>query len=163
MQRHRQVAAAPVRRASETWETIGQLIVDTLDRSPHIERSAIEAAVEAASTVGRALVAAGHLDEYPVVVVADPLYLDITTVSGGPASTLEENLGPVPGGATSTDWMIYLPTPDPVADAVRAAVAAHSHLSAEEPPADSGTYLAKVETESVLNLAALADRAREQS
>lgn len=160
MQRHRQVAAAPVRRASETWDAIGALIIDTLDRSPNIERTAIESAVEAASAVGRALVAAGHLDAHPVVVVADPVYLNITTVSGTEATNLDENLGPVPGGAMVTDWMIYLPTPDPIAEAVRAATASHANLSSDEPPAESATPTTKAaSSDSALNLAALAERA----
>ena len=49
MQRHRQVAAAPQRRASETWDAISELVVATLDRSPHIVASDITAAMDAAS------------------------------------------------------------------------------------------------------------------
>lgn len=162
MQRHRQVAAAPQRRASETWDAIGQLIGATLDRSPHITASDVAATMEHASTVGRALVAAGHLDKHAVVVVADPIYLNITTVSGVAASTLDEDLGPVPGGATATDWTIYLPTPDPLSESVRAAVAGVSHLSAEEPPGESTSKAAASEQVSVLNLDALAQRAQER-
>ena len=129
MQRHRQVAAAPQRRASETWDAIGQLVTNTLDRSPHITSDDVASAMEHASTVGRALVAAGHLDKHAIVVVADPVYLNITTVSGSAATNLDEDLGPVPGGATASEWMIYLPTPDPVGDVVRSAVVGSSHLS----------------------------------
>ena len=50
------------------------------------------------------LVAGGHLDKHALVVVADPVYLNITTVSGIAATNLDEDLGPVPGGATSTEW-----------------------------------------------------------
>jgi len=162
MQRHRQVAAAPQRRASETWEAIGQLISATLERSPHITPSDVAAAMQHASTVGRALVAAGHLDKHAVVVVADPIYLKITTVSGMAATTLDEDLGPVAGGATATEWMIYLPTPDPVGESVRAAVSGLSHLSAEEPPGESTSKSAASERASVLNLDALAQRAEER-
>jgi len=162
MQRHRQVAAAPQRRASETWEAIGQLISATLDRSPHILASDVDQAMEHASTVGRALVAAGHLDKHAVVVVADPIYLSITTVSGMAATTLDEDLGPVPGGATATDWTIYLPAPEPVTESVRAAVSGASHLSAEEPPGESTSKSAASDHENVLNLDALAQRAQER-
>lgn len=162
MQRHRQVAAAPQRRASETWEAIGKLIGATLDRSPHISVDDVFSTMEHASSVGRALVAAGHLDKHALVVVADPIYLNITTVSGVAATTLDEDLGPVPGGATATDWMIYLPTPEPVAEAVRAAASGASHLSAEEPPDESASKAAAPVRASVLNLDALAQRAQER-
>jgi hypothetical protein len=96
------------------------------------------------------------------VVVADPVYLNITTVSGVAATTLDEDLGPVPGGATATDWTIYLPTPDPLAESVRAAISGVSHLSAEEPPSESTSKSAASEQVGVLNLDALAQRAQER-
>jgi hypothetical protein len=163
MQRHRQVAAAPKRRASETWEAIEQLIIATLGRSPRITAGDVAAALEPARTVGRALVAAGHLDKHAVVVAADPVYLNITTVSGTGATNLDEDLGPVPGGAGATEWTIYLPTPDPVGDAVRSAVAGSSHLSADEPPGETTSKAAGPEQASVLNLDALARRAQERA
>lgn len=162
MQRHRQVAAAPERTTSDTWEAIAKLLAATLDRSPNIDVGDVTAAMDAASGVGRALVAGGHLEKHAVVLVADPVYLNITTVSGKAATSLDEDLSPVPGGATATDWTIYLPTPDPVGDTVRSAIKGVAHLSADEPPAESVTKSAMSEGASVLNLDALAQRAREQ-
>ena len=162
MQRHRQVAAAPQRRASETWDAISELVVATLDRSPHIVASDVAAAMDAASTVGRVLVAGGHLDIHALVVVAEPVYLNIKTVSGIAATSLDEDLGPVPGGATSSEWTIHLPTPDPVGDAVRSAVSGVSHLSADEPPGESTSKSSTAEQAGALNLAALAQRAQER-
>jgi len=162
MQRHRQVAAAPERRASETWEAIGQLVVATLERSPDIAGSDVAAAMDAASSVGRMLVAGGHLDKHAVVVVANPVYLNITTVSGIAATNLDEDLGPVPGGTTASAWTIYLPSPDHLGDAVRSAITGSSHLSAEEPPAESTTKSANSEGANVLNLDALAQRLQER-
>jgi hypothetical protein len=162
MQRHRQVAAAPKRRASDTWDAIAELVGATLDRSPHIAASDVAAEMESASAIGRALVAAGHLDKYAIVVVADPIYLNITTVSGSAATDLEEDLGPVPGGATATGWTVFLPTPDPVGDAVRTGVAGLPHFSADEPPGETMTKSASSEEANVLNLDALAQRAQER-
>ncbi len=162
MQRHRQVAAAPQRRASETWNAIAELVVATLDRSPHIAASDVSAAMEAVGSVGRVLVAGGHLDKYALVVVADPVYLNITTTSGVAATNLNEDLGPVPGGATSTEWTIHLPTPDPLGDAVRSAVSGVSHVSADDPPGESMSKSSPAEQANVLNLAALAQRAQER-
>jgi len=161
MQRHRQVAAAPERKASETWEAIGQLVVATLERSPHITRSDVAAAMRAAGPVGVMLVAGGHLETHPLVIVADPVYLSVTTVSGGAAMRLDEDLGPVPGGAAARDWTIYVPTPDPVGGAVRAALGGSPHLSSAAPPAESVAKSEKAAGASVLNLDALAKRARE--
>lgn len=162
MQRHRQVAAAPERKASDTWEAIARLLGGTLERSPHISVSDVYTAMDKSSGVGRALIAGGHLEKHSIVLVADPIHLSINTVSGVAASNLDEDLGPVPGGATATDWMIHLPTPDPIGDTVRSAIKGVAHLSAE-PPAESSTKSATSEAESVLNLDALARRAEEQS
>lgn len=158
MQRYRQVAAAPSRKASETWEVIGQLVVSTLEKSPHISGSDVAAVMEIASSAGRMLVAGGHLEKNAIVVVADPVYLNITTVSGVAATKLEEDLTPIPGGTTAREWTIYLPTPDPIGNAVRSAITGSSHLSTEEPPDESTTKSASSENESVLNLDALARR-----
>jgi hypothetical protein len=117
--------------------------------------------MDQASGAGRALVAAGHLDKHAIVVVANPIHLSITTVSGATASDIDEDLGAVPGGATVTDWTIHLPTPDPVGDIVRAATTGSSHLSAEVPLSESATKVAGSSSESALNLGALAERTRE--
>jgi hypothetical protein len=137
MQRHRQVAAAPERPASETWDVIAKLVVDTLERSPKIEAKDVASVMQAAAPAGRMLIAGGHLDRCPMVVVAEPVHVSITTVSGTDATTLEENLEAVPGGATAVDWMIYLPTPDPLGKTVRSIAVACAHLSADDPPLES--------------------------
>jgi len=157
MQRHRQIAAAPRRPASHTWATISQLVGATLDRSPSISATDVDVAMQAAAPIGMMLVAGGHFDRYPLVIVADSIHLSITTVSGQAAIGLDENLEPVPGGASATGWTVYLPTPDPIGDAVRAAVADQSHLSADEPPVDAENKSASTSAE-VVDLDALARR-----
>jgi hypothetical protein len=103
------------------------------------------------------LVAGGHLERYPIVVVADSLHLSITTVSGPAAANLEEDLEAVPGGAPARTWTVHLPTPDPVGEAVQAVVAGQAHLSAQEPAAYGGTKtLARNGT--AIDLDALAQR-----
>lgn len=157
MQRHREIAAAPQRPASQAWATISQLVVDTLQRSASISAGDVDIALAAAAPAGMMLIAGGHLDRHPLVVDADPVHLSITTVSGSAAMALEENLAPVPGGASATAWTVYLPTPNPVGDAVRAVVAGRSHLSAEEPPeAETKSTVASAGT---VDLDALARRA----
>lgn len=136
MKRHREVAAAPVRPAGECWSVIEDIVTDSLSRSPHIDRADVAGAMGAVGGVGRMLVGAGHLDRQPIVVVAGTMHLSITTVSGDEAFSLEETLNPVPGAAGAKEWTVYLPAAEPLAVAVRTAVASSGHLSADPPPAD---------------------------
>lgn len=135
MQRHRDVAASPERSAGEAWDIITALVADTLERSVTIQRPLVEAAIGRADGIGRMLIAGGHLEQNPLVVVAGELWLEIRTVSGDDALTLEENLNPVPGAADAEDFMIFLPTPAPLATFVKDVVEGDDHLSADEPTA----------------------------
>ena len=101
MLRRRDIAASPVRRADEAWAVIVQLLADTLDRSASIDRAEVLDAFGVAGIIGPRLVAARHLERSPVVLVADPVHLSIYTVSGVEALSIEENLGPVPGGSSA--------------------------------------------------------------
>lgn len=134
MRRHRQIAAAPARSASEAWATLAVLIANTLERSPDIARADVEATLARASGVGRMLVAGGHLERKPLTVTAGGLVLEIVTVSADKALSLEENLNPVPGAATASDWRIYLPAASPLAALVAEVAEGDPHLSADEPP-----------------------------
>jgi hypothetical protein len=134
MRRRRDIAAAPRRSATATWQTISDLVADTLDRSPHIDRADIELVMATAATAGLPLVAGGHLDQHPLTLVADPVHCTISTISGTDALTLEENLHPIPGGAQATDFTLHLPTPDPLEDLVQATAKRSAHLSTDPPP-----------------------------
>jgi len=138
MQRHRDIAAAPRRSAIATWQTITDLVADTLDRSPHIDRADVESVMATAATVGLPLVAGGHLDQHPLTLVADPVYCTISTVSGTAALSLEESSNPVLGGVQATEFVLHLPTPEPLEELVRAAAERSPHLSAD-PPSDLET------------------------
>jgi hypothetical protein len=132
--RRRSIAGAPVRGSSATWAVIADLISDTLAVSPTLSRSDAEQALAAAAGAGRMLIAGGHLAEHPLVLVAGDLHCEITTVSGTPALTVDENLNPVPGAASAKTFTIHLPTPAPLADIVSDAVAKHPSLSDTTPP-----------------------------
>ena len=160
MLRLRQVAAALERHVSATWDVIIALVADILDRSPHIAHVDVDAAMTVAAPVGMMLIAAGHLDRHPLVIVAPPLHLSVTTVSGTNASVVDENLAPVPGGASAQDWMIYLPTPEPLGDAVRQIAKASVHLSAEPPP-ETTDKAERIDADDVVDLDALARRKTE--
>lgn len=135
MQRRREIASAPKRSAAEVWQKIRVLLGDTLDRSSSIERADVEAALDPLGGVARMLISAGHLEGHPLVLVAGELWLEITTVSGGSALSLQENLSPVPGGAGASDWTLHVPQVEPMAKLVRTTVKGHDHLSANEPTA----------------------------
>lgn len=161
MQRHRQVAASPERNAAEAWEVIRVLVADTLDASSSIDRTDVESALEPLDGVARMLISAGHLQKQPLVLIAGELSLEITTVSGTKALTLEENLNPVPGAATVDDWTLYVPQVEPMAKLVRTAVKGHAHLSADEPAAPAATTASGGRVASPVDLDALARRIKE--
>lgn len=160
MQRRRDLAASPVRSASEVWTTLSQLVVDTLVRSPHISESQVTTALNTAAPAGMMLVAAGHLEANPIVLVAGDLELSITTVSGDKAFSVEENLSPVPGAADARDWTLHLPTPEPVGASIKSLVAGVDHLRSDAPntAASRSSASSAATVSSPLNLQALADR-----
>ncbi len=135
MKRTRKIAAAPERSAGETWGVIADLITDTLTRSDAIDESDIGKALGAAGGIGRMLIGGGHLTKSPITLVADSVHLEITTISGNAAVGMSENLAAVPGAAAAEDWTLYLPSPDPLKDAVAAIAEAHPCLSVGEAPA----------------------------
>jgi len=135
MQRRREVAAAPERSAGEAWEAVATLLRDTLVCSARVDDAEVDEALTAARSAGLALIAGGHLDREPLVLVGAPVHLSVTTVSGDRALTLEENLD-VPGGASIEDWVLYLPTPEPLSASVCAVAATHARLSTGEPPGE---------------------------
>jgi hypothetical protein len=136
MLRYRTIAASPVRSASATWQAIADLVADTIAMSSALSRTDAEEAMSAAAAAGRMLVAGGHLDRYPLTLVAGRVYCEITTTSGTAALDTEENLNPVPGAADAERFTIYLPSPDPLKETVSAAVASHPRLSGAIPAAE---------------------------
>ena len=135
MQRRREIAAAPKRTAAQAWQTIRTLVADTLDRSSSIARADVDAALEPLAQVARMLISGGHFEKSPLVLVAGGMWLEIATVSGDTALTLEENVNPVPGAASARDWTLHLPQVEPAAKLVRTAVKGRAHLSTEKPVA----------------------------
>lgn len=135
MRRTREVAASPLRSASVTWSVIAGLVADTVAQSSGLSRDEAVQAMSAAEAVGRMLVAGGHLHKHPITLVAGEVHCEVTTVSGTAALTLEENLNPVPGAAGADEFTVYLPSPAPLQEQVRAAVDGHARLSDAAPPA----------------------------
>jgi hypothetical protein len=136
MNRTRLIPAAPVRSASASWSLLEEIVMGTLASSSAVSDDDVQAGLAAAAGVGRLLIAAGHLDEHPIVLVAAPVHLSIYTISGNKALGAEEPTA-VAGGASATEWTLYLPSPSPLTDAVMAAVTSHPNLSSADPPTEA--------------------------
>jgi hypothetical protein len=138
MERTRFIAAAPVRSASEAWRVVSTLLADTLERSSSVPTGSVGMELAPLKGIGPALIAGGHLESNGLVLVDTGLHLTIRVLTADAALDLEENLNPVPGGASATDgWTLYLPSAGPLDSAVEAAVKKSTHLTTDAPPASA--------------------------
>lgn len=138
MQRHRTIAAAPVRSASEAWQLVVSLLTNTLERSAAIPMGSVARELAPMAGLAPALIAAGHLQVLPLVLVDQSIHLSITVATGDAALEVDENLNPLPGGASATDnWTLHLPAPIPLAQAVARVVAGSAHLSTATPSSEA--------------------------
>ena len=136
MERTRAIAGAPIRSAGEAWQVIATLLTDTLERSPAVAAGSVAAALAPLKGLAPALIAGGHLEKKGLVLVDGDMHVTILVMTADAALAVEENLNPLPGGATATDdWKLYLPTVEPLKTSISAAVKNSKHLSAATPPA----------------------------
>ena len=161
MERHRTIAASPVRSAFEAWEVVTTLIADTLERSPAVPAGSVDAELAALAGLGPALVAGGHLERKGLVLCDAGLHVTVTVVTADAALGVKENLNPVPGGSSATDgWTLYIPLPGALDASVVAAAERSSHLSVETPPKSGPAPTSKkTEVGSAIDLDALRDEA----
>ncbi len=137
--RARTIKGSPERSASATWAEIDRMVRATLEPAAAIDDTDVKRALDALAGVGPTLVAAGVLANCPLVLLAMPLQLEITISLGDAALKGDERLGKVPGAATALEWGLYVPSPEPFADQVKQAVAAHDALYAGQAPAEPST------------------------
>lgn len=138
MERTRFIAAAPVRSASEAWQVVCALLADTLERSPSVPTGSVGKELAPLKGLGPALIAGGHLESKGLDLVDKEFHLTIRVLTADAALGVEENLNPVPGGASATDgWILHLPSAGPLDGAVKAAVKNSTHLSTDSPPASA--------------------------
>jgi hypothetical protein len=136
MKRQRKIAAAPVRSAVAAWKVTCQLIVDTLDQSPHVSASSVTTELARLDGVGPALIAGGHLETKGLVLEDEDLHITFFAPTADAALGVEENLNAVPGGASATNgWTLYIPTSDPLKASVVRAISGSKHLSTDAPRA----------------------------
>ncbi|NCL78247.1 hypothetical protein AIIKEEIJ_06223 [Rhodococcus sp. YH1] len=155
MQRSRTIAGSPVRTAADAWSRVVQLLADTLERSSAVPEGSVAASLDKLQGIGSALAAGGYLDQVPLVLVDDGMYVSIRIVRGDNAFTVEENLDPIPGGASATNgWMLHIPSPDHLEGALESAAADNEHVSTAPAP----TYQAQARTPSTATIDATALR-----
>lgn len=157
MKRRRTIAAAPVRSALEAWHVVAKLVADTLERSQEIPAGSVVHELEPLLGLGPALIAGGHLESNGLVLVDVNLHLEILVMTADAAMTVEENLNPVPGGATATPaWMLYLPRRGPLGAIIEETVGHANHLSADPPPRSAtARKTVRRPSDSLIDMAAL--------
>jgi hypothetical protein len=129
MERTRFIAAAPVRSASEAWDIVCQLLTSTLERSASVPSGSVATELQRLKGLGPALIAGGHFEKAGLLLTDVDLDVSIQILTGDAALDVEENLNPIPGGASATNgWKIYLQEPGPLSTAVTAAVNGSAHL-----------------------------------
>jgi hypothetical protein len=134
MDRRRSIAAAPFRGSTQAWTVIEELITNTLTASPDISEADVRSALDIAAEVGRHLVSGSYLSKSALVLIAGSLRLEIHTVTGEEALASGDDATAVPGAAKASDWTLYLPTPEPLSNTVKASAQKNPHLSSDEPP-----------------------------
>ena len=140
MKRQRTIAAAPVRSASQAWQIVSTLLADTLERSKAIPTGSIVQELKALNGLGPALIAGGHLESKGLVLVDVGLHLTIFVMTADAALKVEENLNPVPGGASATEkWILHLPPAGALDTSISSAAKKSAHLSADPPPTSAPT------------------------
>ena len=135
MERRRTIAAAPVRSATEAWQIVSNLLSETLERSSAIPAGSVSESLAPLRGLGPALIAGGHLESKGLVLVDEGLHVTISVMTADAALDVDENLSPIPGGASATEnWMLYVPPSGALDAAIAKAVKGARHLSAESPP-----------------------------
>ena len=156
MQRYRQIAGPPLRTATAAWAVLTVLITDTLLASDQINSADVAIALTPLNGLGSALIAGGHLETTPLVLVSNGLHVSLTVATGDTAVGVEENLNPVPGGGTATnDWTLYIPPPTPLVSILATAAKQSSHLSIDRAPTDGTVEASSVVGASLVDLSAL--------
>ena len=135
MKRLRTIAAAPVRSATAAWQVLKSVIVDTLQRSPAISEGSVDRELAVLDGIVPALIAGGHFEQKGFVLYDTSFHITFLVVTSDPALCAEENLKPIPGGASATeDWVLYIPLTGTFDERMEAIAHSSSHLSVKQPP-----------------------------
>jgi len=135
VQRTRKIAGTPVRPAADAWATVKTLLSDTLERSSEVPDGSVATALAPLDGLASTIAASGAAADAPFTAIAGDLRLAIYIVRGDDAFTIEENLAPVPGGASAPGtWLLYIQPPAHLVDAVKAVVDSAEHLKVGKSP-----------------------------
>lgn len=154
MKSTRTVPGRPVNAGAETVQKIVELIADTLDQSDTFDRQAASDELDSAATAIGLLALGGHLRDGRLVLVSEGLRLAIRVPVGEAALSSEEDLRRPRLARGAASWTLYLPVPDQLAAAIRAAERACAHVSTEEPP-DEAPLTAKTGAANTIDLSRL--------
>lgn len=132
--RHRSIAGAPHRPAGETAAKVTEMITGTLAPASTIDHAQVASELNVALPAIRSLVAAKQISDDPIVLVADPLRLEIRVVSGAKAIGMDEYLGKVVGAAQATGWSLHVPAGATLGSWVSDAVADLEHVTTDPAP-----------------------------
>jgi hypothetical protein len=117
---------------------VARLITNTLTVGAAVSELEIAAALAPLAGLAPALIAAGHLEKAPLVLVDAAMHLSISVATGAAALELEENLNPVPGGASSTStWMLHVPCPSTFASGLNAVISGNGRLTLAPAPVEA--------------------------
>jgi len=132
--RHRSIAGSPERTASAAASTVIDMLTETLSPATAIDADVVAAELNAAEPAIRTLIAAKELGEKPVVLLADPLRLEIRVVCGGKAIGMNEQLGKVAGAAQADGWCLHVPPGATLGSSVTDALAPLTHITTDPAP-----------------------------
>lgn len=133
--RRRSIAGAPQRTASAATSAVVEMIMETLRPAEAIDAGMVADELRTAERAIRILIAAKELGDEPVVLVADPLQLEIRVVCGDKAIGMNEQLGKVAGAARATDWSLHVPASTTLGSWVTDALSALTHVTTDPVPA----------------------------
>lgn len=155
MKRERFIAGTPVRSGFDSWVALVDVIVASLENSSNIPVGSVAPELARIDGLGPALAGGGYLDNDAIVLVADPLHVSFTIVTGGPAFEVEDSESVIPGSGTAdAAWQVYIPRVATFAADLEAAVKDSAHLkvgSAPKPREESAKSAGALDLESMRN------------
>ncbi len=152
--RHRSIAGAPQRPAGAAAAQVSEMVTETLTPASAVDDTQVASELDAALPAIRSLIAAKQLADEPIVLVADPLRLEIRVVCGPAAIGMHEQLGKVAGAAKATDWSLHVPASSILGSLVTSALAKLQHVTTDPPPTHK-QHIAAAADHPVVDLEAL--------
>lgn len=129
----RTIAGRPVRNGPDVAEAICDLVVATLDTSPHIAAQEVRDELVGAQPALSLLASGGHLANGDLVLRAAGLRLTIRVPVGEKALSAEDEQEAPRGAATADSWALYIPAPPGMDKLANWAAASCPHVSTDPP------------------------------